>query len=527
MSDNPKWLNVMLDPNTYPHSVDKVELIQTHISWVFIAGPKVYKIKKPVNFGFLDFTNIDKRLYFCKEELRLNKRLCPDIYLDVIPLCESNGKIFLDNNRDSNVIEWVLVMNKMPHDNLMNKLIEKEVFDKTLLTKIIEKLVPFYKEAIAPKDKAEEFGSLKTISFNTEENFEQTIPFINKLVDQNVYDEIVGYTRAFEQKNKQLFESRILNQRIVDGHGDLHSGNICFDLKNKQVYIFDCIEFNERFRFGDIAVDVAFLAMDLDNYGHCLLAKELIEELSQQLDDSDLKVLIDFYKCYRAYVRFKIGCFTWASEGIDEDTKNEAYIQAKRYVRLAHRYAGFKKSATLWIFLGLTGTGKSSIAKRLSQDKGISYYNSDIIRKEIANIPLNQKVNVPYNQGLYSKEMTHKTYSALLRRAAKDLIIGEDAIIDATFTDSVYREEVLRLCQLLDVKPIFVHCTLKDDEVKKRLNKRERSDTEVSDGRWEIYLAQKKAFKPLDHLKEKASVLELDTSKDIDNLLKELKDFNP
>jgi len=523
MSDTPKWFDVMLDPNTYPHKVDKVELIQTHISWVFLAGPKVYKIKKPVNFGFLDFTTLDKRLHFCKEELRLNKRLCPDIYLDVIPLSESQDKIVLGD--DSNVIEWVLVMNKMPHENLMNKLIERELFDKSLLEKITQKLVPFYKNAIAPEEKAKELGSLETIKFNTEENFEQTASFINKLIDQATYDDISKYTREFEEKNQKLFEDRIINKKIVDGHGDLHSGNICFDFEKDDVYIFDCIEFNERFRFGDIAVDLAFLAMDLDNYGHCILAKELIDELSQSLDDPGLKQLIDFYKCYRAYVRFKIGCFTWASDGIDEQTKNEAQRQAKRYAKLAHRYAGFKKPATLWVFLGLTGTGKSTIARKFSQDQKINYYNSDVIRKEIANIPVNQKVYVPYNQGLYSKEMTQRTYNALIRRAAKDLIIGEDAIIDATFTDASYREKVIELCQVLDVKPVFIHCTLDEKEVKKRLYNRQEAENDVSDGRWEIYLAQKKAFKALDDIKEKATVIELDTSNDIDTLLESLKAF--
>ncbi len=517
MNNEPIWMDMMLNPETYAHQVKDIELIQTHISWVFITDTFVYKIKKPVNFGFLDFTSLDKRHFFCNEELRLNKRLCPDTYIDVIPITQKDSTIAL--NGSGTPIEWVLVMKYMPHENMMSKIIKNDLFTEKHLDSITDKLVPFYKTAQASPKDAQEFGSLETIKFNNKENFDQTRAFIGELISEDTYKKILEYTTRFQEDNSDLFSRRVAENHIVDGHGDLHSGNICFDKDLKDVYIFDCIEFNNRFRFGDIAVDIAFLSMDLDYYGLCLLSKKFEGDLIKNLEDPDLELLLNFYKCYRAYVRFKIGCFTWASPEVDSETKKKAYNQANKYAKLALYYTGNSPSPNLYIFFGLTGTGKSTIARALSEKLDTLYFNSDTIRKELAGIKPNTKITVPYEHGLYSSEMTQRTYNALMRRAASNLITGQDVILDATYTSSKNREQLLELCNYLNIKPTFIYCYTEEDVLKQRLDKRENMEGQESDGRWEIYLRQKAMFAPIDNLTTECNLIKLNTNTTLDKAL--------
>jgi len=519
MISQPEWFDDFMNPSFYPHPVDKVELVQTHISWVFLAGPFVYKIKKPVDFGFLDFTTLEKRHFYCLEELRLNKRLCPEIYLKVEPIVQlDNG--FRLGNKDGHVVEWCLVMKRMPEQGMMGKLIEKdEIYEKDI-ENILSKLVTFYKEA-ATGPGVDEYGKLDVIIQNTEENFDQTVDFINKLIPENLYNSIVKYTRNFIKENKELFNKRIEQGFIREGHGDLYSANICFDREKNDVYIFDCIEFNKRFRCGDVASDIAFLAMDLDFNGLADLSLYFVEKFQKDYPDPDLIKLLNFYKCYRAYVRGKIACFTWSDPGIDPETKTKLKQQADDYFRQAALYAGGLPSPTLLVFFGLSGTGKTTIASTLAQKKAIPYFNSDKVRKEIvAGIPASEKHHDPFGKGLYSPEMTQKTYKALARLAGRQLARGYSVAVDATFQDESHRERMVKLAKSLGARVIFVLCKASDEVIKQRLEKRQ-SETQPSDGRWEIYLKQKERFKEPDII-EGAELLKIDTAKPVEEIVDEL-----
>ena len=518
---NPPWLQDLLKPESYPNRPDSIKLLQTHLSWVFLAGDLVFKIKKPVDFGFLDFTTLEKRKFFCQEEIRLNKRLCPEIYLDVVPITK-DGQAFHVNG-DGQPVEWAVKMKRMPDDGLMSALINRDEVTKRDIEEICHILAPFYEKAKAKEDKLY-LGSIDVVRENCEENFIQTESFINKALSKDTFEQIRTYTRDFLSRNQALFEKRQRQGWIVEGHGDLYSANICFDREKNKIYIFDCIEFNERFRYGDVAVDVAFLAMDLDFLGLCDLSAYFIEKFRTEMKDEDLCLLLDFYKCYRAYVRGKIGCFTWASPEVDKETRETSLKMAKRYFQLALRYAGgIKSTPTLYVFLGLSGTGKSTIARAFAEKKKISWFNSDIVRKElVTGIPAHEKRLEPFGQGIYSPTFTKKTYRALSRLAGQELIIGKDAIVDATYLDKEKREQIAGLAKACGAKLVFIHCTCPDDIAIKRMSKRLESSDTVSDGRKEIFEKQQTIFRP-PQSSEADQIVQLDTSDSVERVLERLE----
>ncbi len=496
MSQQPMWMETLLDTAIFEKftgtHVEKVELVQTHISWVFLAGDRVFKIKKPVDFGFLDFSTLEKRHEFCNAELRLNRRLCPDIYLDVIPLVRTEAGFAL--NQDGEVCEWVLVMKRMPQEGLMNRLLEQDEVTGRNIDMIVEKLVPFY-DAAASGPEVQEMGSVETITHNTEENFEQTQAFVDDIIPKDTFEAIASYTRDFIKTKRELFDRRISTGKIREGHGDLYSANICFERKREDVYIFDCIEFNQRFRCGDIASDVAFLAMDLDHFGLPQLSDYFIQTYTERADDPELLDLNTFYKCYRAYVRGKIGCFTAGDPGVDQATREACRRQAANYFKLALKYAGAAPEAHLYCFFGLSGSGKSTLARAWAERHGMPVYNSDRVRKEIvAGIPATESHIEPFGKGIYSKEMSEKTYRAISRLAGSHIVRGESAIVDATYTERAERDRLIELAEAAGARIHFIFCSCSEDVIRERLAARQTEDGSVSDGRWEIYLKQKEHF---------------------------------
>ncbi|NPB09488.1 MAG: aminoglycoside phosphotransferase, partial [Thermodesulfobacteria bacterium] len=331
----PKLVEDLLRPEAYPHRPEKVELVQTHISYVFLAGDLVYKIKKPVNFGFLDFTTLEKRKFFCEREVELNRRLCPEIYLGVVPVVEKEGRFVVEAEGEPR--EWAVKMKRLPEEGMMSRLIAEGRLTKRHLDLLVEKLVPFYRTA-ATGPEVNRYGTLEAISYNVEENFSQTKDFVGQALAEHRYNHIVSWSRRFMEENAALFEARIEGGFIRDGHGDLYSANVCYPTE-ESVCVFDCIEFNDRFRCGDVAQDLAFMAMDLDYHRLRDFSRYFIERYVELSGDRGLLEVLDFYKCYRAYVRGKIGCFTWASEEVDEDTRKKSLEAARRYFDLAYLYA--------------------------------------------------------------------------------------------------------------------------------------------------------------------------------------------
>ena len=328
------FIDSLKQPAAYFHDVGEITLLQTHISYVLLAGAYVYKIKKPVDFGFLDFTTLAKRKYYCEEELRLNRRLCPDIYLEVVPIKRS-GKSFCLGGSFGETVEYAVKMVRMPEERMMNNIISSGNLLPEMLVRVVDILVPFYQETVGGPE-VSKLGSPDSVGRNFRENFQQTEKFIGgPALSREQFATICSYAENFLTR-EDIFRQRQAEGRIHDGHGDLHSANICLTDK---VYIFDCIEFNHRLRYCDLACDVAFLAMDLDYHGLEQMSGRFIDDFSERVGDPGLHTMLNFYKCYRAYVRGKIGLFTGHAPEVDEATRDAGLEQAGRYFELAVRYA--------------------------------------------------------------------------------------------------------------------------------------------------------------------------------------------
>jgi len=325
-------VDALLIPVAYPQDAGKIELIQTHISFVFLTKNYVYKVKKAVNFGFLDFSTLDKRYAYCKKELELNRRLCPELYLEVVPITKSN---IIKINGNGETIEYALKMKRLPQERIMTLLLKEKKVDKKTIDEIARIVAEFHSKAHTSPE-ISEFGSLKIVKTNWDENFTQTKKYINQTIPQSEFHFIQTKINNFMKKNKSIFESRITDKRIKDCHGDLHSGNIFITDK---ICIFDAIEFNDRFRYSDVAADVAFLAMDLDFQQRSDLVDYFIERYIGYSKDQHLTKLLPFYKCYRAYVRGKVISFRLDDPNIKSQEKASATNEAQAYFKLAVEYA--------------------------------------------------------------------------------------------------------------------------------------------------------------------------------------------
>jgi aminoglycoside phosphotransferase family enzyme len=324
-------VEALKEPEAYDEETGKIEVKQTHISFIFLTQNHVYKVKKAVNLGFLDFTTLEKRRIFCEKELELNRRLCGDMYLEVVPVNRADS---IKIKGRGETVEYALKMRRLPEETIMTKLLEEDKVDKKLIDKMAKIITEFHQKAETNKRIAE-FGSLQVIETNWRENFEQTMEFIGKTISQESYRLINDRIESYMESKKSLFAKRVSENRVRDCHGDIHSGNIFVADK---IYIFDAIEFNDRFRYSDVASDVAFLAMDLDFKDRSNLSNYFVERVVKYSGDQELRELLPFYKCYRAYVRGKVVSFKLNDPNVGSEEKETARKEAKAYFVLAASY---------------------------------------------------------------------------------------------------------------------------------------------------------------------------------------------
>jgi hypothetical protein len=332
MSVQKQVVEALMKPEAYDEEPGKIEMTQTHISFVFLTRNFAYKVKKAVDLGFLDFTTLEKRRFFCQKELELNTRLCNGMYLEVVPINRLN---IIKIKGEGKTVEYAVKMKRMPQEKMMNKLLEKNKVNNKLIDRIAKIISEFHSKAETTR-RISEFGSLAIIETNWEENLEQSQEFVEKTISMEHFKLIPERITDFMKRNVPLFEKRMAEGRVRDCHGDIHSGNIFI---TDRIYIFDAIEFNERFRYSDVASDVAFLAMDLDFKGLTDLSKFFVERYVKYSEDQDLLLLLPFYKCYRAYVRGKVASFKLKDPNISKEEKKTAKTEAREYFRLAATYA--------------------------------------------------------------------------------------------------------------------------------------------------------------------------------------------
>lgn len=345
----------------------RAHLVQTHISWIVLDGDHVYKVKKPVSLGFLDYSTLARRLEACRREVILNRRLCVDLYRGIVPIFEEEGRVtvgrpfdpalcqvtrWLDREAPARplsveplweagrpprrVVEYAVWMRRLPEERMLTTLLARGEATADMLERVAERLAVFH-AAAATGPGVDEHGTLAAIRANVEENFEQVRPFVGRLLDETAWRTIRDRSRAFMDRHADLFAARVARGRIRDGHGDVHVGSVCM---TEPPAIFDCVEFSDRYRCGDVASEVAFLAMDLGFYGRADLAQAFVGAYLERSRDWTLPALLDFYTCYRAYVRGKVAALQAAEPEVSAPERLAAIRRARRYFELADAYAG-------------------------------------------------------------------------------------------------------------------------------------------------------------------------------------------
>ncbi len=325
----------LMHPSAYPEKTEKIELVQTHISTVFICDKFVYKIKKPVNFGFLDFSTLEKRSHYCNKEVELNSRFSKDVYLGVYTV-NFDGKKHVINGK-GDVADYAVKMRRLSDEDLLKTRFKKGTVTSKDIGRIGKAIADFHKTSVHSKE-IDKYGKLNIVKFNTDENFQQTEEFIEDSISRKQYNDLKNWTDKFYKEHQEIFAQRVKNDKIRDCHGDLHMEHICL---TNPIIIFDCIEFNDRFRYSDTASEIAFLLMDLEFNDGKNLAEQLCEVYLTQTGEKDDELiyhLIKFYKVYRAYVRGKVTSFVLKDSAVPDDKKTEARDTAQRYFALAHSY---------------------------------------------------------------------------------------------------------------------------------------------------------------------------------------------
>jgi aminoglycoside phosphotransferase family enzyme/predicted kinase len=508
------------DPAFYPEPTRDVEVIQTHISYIFVTDHLVYKVKKPVDFGFLDYTTLAKRLECCEREVALNSRLCPDMYLGVVPLRESNGDLSLSGPGET--VEYAVKMERLPTERMLRKVLARGEGDDALFQRIAAILASFHgREVRSPA--AGSLKGLQGVKLNCDENFAQTEKYVGTLVPVATFDFIRTSTELFFERHRALFSRRVNERRIVDGHGDLHLDSIC---ATDPIRIFDCIEFNERFRIQDVAEEVAFLAMDLEFHGYAPFARAFVAAYVEASGDPELLELLAFYKAYRAYVRAKVNSFATDDPHIPQEDKEASRTTASRYFDLAAHYAAACNPQRLLVTCGLTGSGKSTLARKLAKLYALQVVRSDIVRKELLGLAPDERRHVPFDQGEYAPSMTERTYGAMLERAAPLLRLGHSVILDGCFIRRSQRRNARKLARRLGIPFLLLECRTSEEVIRQRLERRVQKNGGISDGRWEIYHGQLAEFEPPEEIGGDERVV-LDRSKPVEELLHELAAILP
>lgn len=530
--DVTRMLQALSRPEAFPFALPPgqiIPVIHTHASIVLLTPMLVYKLKKPKNFGFFDYSTPMQRRHFCIQEVLVNSRFAPGIYIGVAPVVYSNdgylsfGQVLPVNKLplpgsalgEGTVVDYAVVMQRLPDEATLEFLVQTGVATSEQLARVGRYVATFHTTAPTSAHIAH-FGSLDVVRQNWEENFAQMQPLIGRTLEGAVYERIVTFARHFMQERTRLFELRIRDGYIRDCHGDLRLQHVYLldtrPVKLTQslppIVILDGIEFNERFRYSDVVAEVAFLAMELDAASRNDLARAFVDAYVAATGDDALRELLPFYCCYRACVRGKVLSFQLEEVEVPEAQRLLARQQAANLFALAAEYATGPTVPLLIMIGGLMGTGKSTLARQLHHELGWPLFSSDIIRKRLAHLDPSHPQADAFEQGLYSLQWTERTYQALQEEASTALAQGRSVLLDASFSRRAERLAMSRVARLHGASAIFVECICPAEIVLQRLERRwldriqQGQQGNASDGRPELYMAQSARWEPFDEHEE-------------------------
>lgn len=473
-----RLIAALSEPASYPGDAGSVEVHQTHISAVFLAGPFAYKIKKPVDFGFLDYRTLERRRHYCEEEVRLNRRLAPGVYLGVVPVAAEGPGVRVEGRGEP--IEWAVKMVRLPDASRLGESLRRGEVGRAEVESLAVRLAAFHASAEAGAGVAA-YGRFAVVAGNARDNFAQSEAHVGRTISRAVFDRLRALTERSLSRLEPLVEARAARGIPRDGHGDLRLDHVYLFPDRPppgDLIVIDCIEFHERFRRADPVADAAFLVMDLIREGRRDLARAFADAYLRAAGDEEGRELLPFYTAYRAAVRGKV-------EGI-EATEAE--------VPMAERLASLGRARAHWLLAlvemespdrrpclvmvaGLPGTGKSTLAAGLAERSGFRVIRSDVVRKELDAGGL--------GSALYSAETTARTYAECLRRAEEALFEGGRVLVDANFRREDQRRAFLDAAMRWGVPGVVLLCRARPEIARGRLDAR-RGD--ASDADWSVYL---------------------------------------
>lgn len=473
------------DPAAYPHPVDAVEVRQTHISVVFLAGEFAYKIKKPVALGFLDFSTLEKRQHFCQEELRLNRRLAPTVYRAVVPICATAKGVKVGG--DGEPLEWAVQMERLPEQASLGSRLQRSELDAKVLQQLARTLAVFHVEAESDARTAA-FGSFDVVARNARENFTQAAAQVGRTVSQAVYDRLQALTEATLSQLHPLIEQRCRGGIPRDTHGDLRLDHVYLFPERPapdDLVVIDCIEFSERFRYADPVADMAFLVMDLKFHGRRDLAQTFAASYFLASTDESGTLLLPFYTAYRAIVRAKVEGIESVEKEIPDKERHKARTRAQGHWLLAlGELEEPQRKPCLILVAGLPGAGKSTLARGLAEQANGTLIRSDVVRKELTGSAVGATTQTAFGEGIYAPAWTERTYADCLTRAEQLLFEGKRVIVDASFSKEAHRQTFLDLAARFAVPVLLFHCNAPPDLVRSRLEQRHG---DASDADWAIH----------------------------------------
>lgn len=503
----PETLTRFTQPDAYPTDPSAgrgAAWIQTHLSHVFLTEGRVYKLRKCVDLGFVDFTSREERNADCAREISLNRRLAPDVYLGVAPLLTDGhecwaGPVSEAANLDAEASEYFVVMRRLPDGRDALSLLEKGLLSELQIDRVAERIAYFHKRNLLGKPAPLSAAEWHARCVDPVEDCIRTLFGI--LEDGELREQLAETAdalRDFAKRNEQRFEARRLAGRAVDGHGDLHLQHIWFENDDADPVIIDCLEFSEKLRQIDTASEVAFTAMDLRYRGQAILADRFLRTYASARDDFGLYGVVDYFIAYRALVRAKVAAIANLDETIDSAQRTRAAASMSRHLMLAGEAIGKRPPGPLLLVGGIVGTGKSTVADALAEQLGGVVISSDRVRKQLVRLPPTSRVRALPDQGLYAPDEIERTYMAVFERARPVVESGRAAILDATFSRRRHREMATDLAAELGARQQMIEVRCAPEIALERLARREAGGASASDAGPRFYQRSVARFESVD-----------------------------
>jgi len=510
-------IHALQNPKLFDHPVESFKIVETHISQVLLTGQFVYKIKKPVNFGFLDFSSLEKRRFYCEEELRLNRRLAPHLYIDVVAIKGSEQHPRFDG--EGEVIEYAVKMRQFPQQAQLDELLSAGQLSVEIIDRLADKLAQFH-STIPCASQNSPYGDIEHIRQPMLENFTQIRQAIRDPAQISMLDEVEKWTLQQLNDLEPVIRLRKSQAYIRECHGDMHLRNIAW--WNNEILIFDCIEFNPNFYWIDVMSDIAFLIMDLEDRNQQELAQRFLNRYLEISGDYQGLPLLRLYKVYRAMVRAKVDALRLSQQDPASRDYQLGLQGFRQYMALAKSY--LEKSPTrMLINFGLSGSGKSVISRQLAQRLPAIQVRSDIERKRLYQMPLQGQSPLEFRQQLYSRQATDKTYARMQEIATTLLQAGYTTIIDAANLKKRARQIFVELAKSLGISYLILYFRADEKVLRERVVERAQAGEDVSDATLQVLEQQIENLEAIDDQEQNYSLqVDSQAAVDIQALIKQI-----